>query len=89
VDIAKYLIDKGADVNAIGVYSNGGGKTTSLLTQAVQEGYFDIVKLLIENGANVHYIEAWPDGKYTALDVAMEEGSKHIIDYLENAQKDK
>lgn len=88
-DIVKYLIDKGADVNLIGVYSNGGGKTTSLLTQAVQNGYFDIVKLLVENGANVNYEEEWPDGKKTALDVAKQEGSKHIIDYLENAQKNR
>lgn len=86
-DVVKYLIGEGADVNAIGVYSNGGGKTTSLLTQAVQNGYFDIVKLLIENGANVHYKEGWSGGEDTALDVAKEEGSKNIIDYLEKAQK--
>ncbi len=88
-DVVKYLIDKGADVNVIGIYSNGGGKTTSLLTQAVQNGYFDIVKILIENGANVNYEEQWTDGKETALDVAKQERSKHIIDYLENAQKNK
>ncbi len=89
MDIVKYLIDKGADVNVIGVYSNGGGKTDSLLTQAVQNGYFDMVKILVENGANINYEEDWTGGKKTALDVAKQEGSKHIIDYLENAQKNK
>jgi len=88
-DVAKYLIEKGANVNIIGVYSDTGEKTDSLLTTAIQNGYFDIVKLLVENGADVNYVEEWTDGKKTELDIAKREVSKHIIDYLENAQKNK
>lgn len=86
LDVAKYLIENGADVNVIGVYSDTGNKTTSLLVRAVQEGYLDMVKLLVENGANINYEEEWPGGNKTALDIAKKEGSKHIIKYLENAQ---
>ncbi len=86
LDIAKYLIDKGADVNAIGVYSDG-GKKDSLLTQAVQNGYFDMIKLLIENGAIINNKEEEFEDNKTLLDLAKQEGSKHIIDYLEKAQK--
>lgn len=87
LDIAKYLIGKGADVNVVGVYSDSGGKTDRLLTQAIQKGYFDMIKLLVENGASVNYKEEWFDENETILDVAKHRGSKHIIDYLENALK--
>lgn len=78
VDVVQYLIDKGANVNLEGIKPRP-------LTFAVQKGYFEIVKLLVENGADIRYKEGWTDGKDTALDVAKSRGSKRITDYLKNA----
>ena len=46
LDIAKYLIECGVDVN-----EKGGARDGSAITEASFEGYFDIVKLLMDNGA--------------------------------------
>ncbi len=45
MDIAKYLIDSGADVNI------GGGFADSAMIDAVVQGHFDMVKLLLSHGA--------------------------------------
>ena len=47
-DIAKYLVDRGIDVN-----KRGGGRDSSALTSAAFKGYKNIVELLYENGANL------------------------------------
>lgn len=86
-EMLLYLIGKGADVNLVG--SNDGNKSTSALALATQNGYFDIVKILVEHGADIHYKEGWTDGKDTPLEIAEREKSQHIIDYLKNAQNNK
>jgi ankyrin repeat protein len=58
-DVAKVLLDKGADVN---IKDNYGG---TALEYAALYGYADIVKLLLEKGANVN--EKYSDGE-TILD---------------------
>lgn len=50
-EVAKYLWEKGGDVNAVS--TNGTGYTA--LTGAVASGHADIVKWLVANGANVNY----------------------------------
>lgn len=86
-DILLYLVEKGANVNLVG--SHDGNKSTSALALAIQQGYFDIVKILVEHGADIHYKEGWTSGKDTPLEIAEREKSQHIIDYLKNAQNNK
>ncbi len=58
VDIAKYLVEKGADVNAKDsngntvLYSAAKGYERSY-GQADKQGYLNLVKLLVEKGANL------------------------------------
>ncbi len=47
-DIAKYLTDRGIDIN-----KKGGSRDSSAMTIAAFNGYMDIVKLLYENGADL------------------------------------
>jgi uncharacterized protein len=50
-DVARYLAEKGADVNAAA--TNGTGYNA--ITAAVAAGHTEIVKWLVANGANVNY----------------------------------
>lgn len=50
-EVAKYLWEKGGDINAVS--TNGTGYTA--LTGAVASGHLEIVKWLVANGANVNY----------------------------------
>jgi ankyrin repeat protein len=86
-DVAKYLIEKGADVNLAGI--NDGCKDSRPLTEAIQTGLFDMVKLLIDNGASLSYHEGWSGGDDSPLDIAKAEGSKRILAYIEAAEKSK
>ena len=51
----------------------------SALQAAAENGYLDVVKLLVENGANVHY-----KGEYTALQLAEMAEQVEIIEYLKS-----
>lgn len=51
----------------------------SALQAAAENGYLDVVKLLVEKGANVHY-----KGEYTALQLAEMEEQVEIIEYLKS-----
>ena len=86
-EILLYLLEKGADVNIIG--SSDGRESNHALTYAIRYGYFDVVKILVENGADIYYKEGWADGKDTPLEIAEASGSQRIFDYLKNAQVDK
>jgi ankyrin repeat protein len=46
---------------------------------AAENGYLDVVKLLVEKGANVHY-----KGEYTALQLAEMAEQVEIIEYLKS-----
>lgn len=87
VDVAKYLIEKGADVNLAG--TRDGSKDSRPLTKAIQSGYFEMIKLLVDNGASVDYKEGWSTGRDTPLDMAKAEGSKRILEYIEAAKRSK
>jgi uncharacterized protein len=50
-EVARYLWEKGGDINAVS--TNGTGYTA--LTGAVANGHLEIVKWLVANGANVNY----------------------------------
>ena len=52
----------------------------SALQAAAENGYLDVVKLLVEKGANVHY-----KGEYTALQLAEMAEQVEIIEYLKKS----
>lgn len=51
----------------------------SALQAATENGYLDVVKLLVEKGANVDY-----KGEYTALQLAEMAEQVEIIEYLKS-----
>jgi ankyrin repeat protein len=73
LDVAKYLLDKGADVNAV---------TTDGLTplhMAAQNGNIEMTKLLLHRGAKINA----PDAKgWTPLDRAQKWGHQDEADFL-------
>lgn len=81
-DIVQYLIEKGADVDAIVSYQNG-VKGDAALTGAIRNGYLDIVKLLVDNKANVNNIEKNDThNDDTPITLAAFYGSRNILEYL-------
>lgn len=81
-DIPMLLIDSGADVNAVNFHSHG----TALMSAAVN-GYTEIVKAMLEAGANVNAINI---AGSTALMHAKVGGHNEIVDILKMAgAKDK
>ena len=72
-EVAKYLIEKGADVN----HADKNGATA--LLGAAQEGHPEVAKYLIEKGADVNHADK--DGD-TALKFAAKEGHLEIAKYL-------
>lgn len=81
-ELIQYLISKGADVNEIG------DTCGPALLEAVRYGSLETVKILINNGANIHYKDKWsnsilanalnrPIYKHDTVDKAPE-----IVDFL-------
>ena len=82
-DIVQYLLDNGADADFVG--TDNGYTPSRALTVAIQNGFFDIVKILVDHGADLAYHEGWASGKDTPLEIAKNRGSQNIIDYIQNA----
>jgi ankyrin repeat protein len=74
-EVARYLLSKGADVNAVA--TNGSGYTA--LTGAVASGHAAIASWLAENGANVNY--RYGNG-YSPLLTAAANGHLDIVKML-------
>lgn len=72
-DIAKYLIENGADLNVVG----GDGGTQ--INWAVHHDNVDIVKMLIEKGAKLNIRNQWG---MTELHTAIWRGNIHVVEYL-------
>ena len=70
----KLFIERGADVNEAGL-----GISRTVLHEAIERNALDIVKVLIENGAD---IEAKNSNKYTPLHMAAKQGQTEIVEYL-------
>ena len=51
VDVAKVLIQNGADVNAVDV------QKCTALHRGAQKGHVDVAKVLLENGADVNAVD--------------------------------
>jgi ankyrin repeat protein len=73
-EIAGLLVERKADVGARNDYGN------TVLILAVREGAQDVVRLLVESGANVN--TANPLTGDGPLEVALQEGHTGIADYL-------
>jgi ankyrin repeat protein len=74
-DIVKYLLKSGAEVN----HSSGDPEYWTPLMCAVAGKNLDIVKMLVEAGANPNEVR---DGGNFALLIATEEGCEEIFNYL-------
>jgi ankyrin repeat protein len=73
-DVAKALIDAGADVNHI--YDED---WFTILYVAVLKGYLEIVKMLVEAGADLHSVDS--NGR-TLQKVAAEGNHPNVLEYL-------
>lgn len=75
VEIAKFLIDNGANIN---MKTGADGK--SALHWAAFHGHLNVVELLISKGAQIN--DKDDDGN-TALDLAKQTEKRNLIHYLE------
>jgi ankyrin repeat protein len=73
-DIAEYLIANRMNINSYSKTHNN-PKLFSAWHAASEHGYFDLIKLLLKNGADVN-------DKYTAMLVCYAKGSTRITKYL-------
>lgn len=74
VEIARYLLEKGGSPNGV----DGG---MSSLMNAASRGYFDMVRLLVEHGADVDFhLDGAPE--WTAALFAHKEGHAEIAEWL-------
>jgi ankyrin repeat protein len=68
------LLKYGADVN-----EHSGRSGTTALIEASQAGRLDIVKLLLQKGANIHAVDGY---RFSALMLAAAHGHVHIVRVL-------
>ena len=70
------IIKQGVNVNAKDKY----GKTA--LMHAASAGHLDVVKFLVEHGADVADVNAKDEMGWTASEYALKQGHKEIEEYL-------
>jgi ankyrin repeat protein len=80
VELMRLLIDYGARVNG----GAGAADGTTALMSATRAGEVEAVRLLLEQGAQVHAKDA--QGR-TALDIAQEEGWEEVGALLRQAEQ--
>lgn len=81
IEIAKMLIEKGADVNAVG----GSEKKTAIFF-AVSNDNVEMVKMLISKGADLNVTDDYYE---TPLNIAVEKGNKKMINLLLGVKEEK
>ncbi|KAL6919050.1 hypothetical protein FSST1_003076 [Fusarium sambucinum] len=73
-NVARVLIDKGADINA------AGGRYGNALKAATTKGYYEVVELLLEKGADVNTQDGYSYD--TALQASSAAGHYEIVELL-------
>jgi ankyrin repeat protein len=73
--IVKKLLEAGADPNGRNPFE------TTALTAAAGNGHMEVVKILVNNGANIFH--RTKENRRTAIDYAKEEGYAQIADWLD------
>lgn len=80
-EVVEYLVSKGVNVNAFERYEENGPICNSALMNATYKGLFDVVKLLVKNGADLNQ-KMETSEQLTPLCLAARRGSKNILKYL-------
>ena len=75
-DVVEFLLEAGADVNAVGRNENG----FTALTGAVAGGHAEVVELLVDHGADVNH--RYEGGTFSPLLSAAAEGDPRIVRLL-------
>lgn len=77
MELAEYLIDKGADINR----QDNIGRT--FLHEAAKDGNLAAVKFLVEKGARLDVLDKWNDTPlHVAANVKVNKGHTEVVDYL-------
>lgn len=77
MELAEYLIDKGADINR----QDNIGRT--FLHKAAEGGNLAAVKFLVEKGARLDVLDKWNDTPlHVAANVKVNKGHIEVVDYL-------
>lgn len=77
MELAEYLIDKGADINR----QDSIGRT--FLHKAAEDGNLAAVKFLVEKGARLDVLDKWNDTPlHVAANVKVNKGHTEVVDYL-------
>lgn len=77
MELAEYLIDKGADINR----QDNIGRT--FLHKAAENGNLAAVKFLVEKGARLDVLDKWNDTPlHVAANVKVNKGHIEVVDYL-------
>ena len=76
-DIAKYLIEKGANVNAKGPTGE-----TPIFKIKKKDAYYDFIKYLIDKGADVNAKMSYANRNWTVLCDAVKRGSPKVVRLL-------
>jgi uncharacterized protein len=74
-ETARYLLEKGADPNAVAKNETG----FTALTGAVSQNHTEVAKMLVESGANVNYSY---EGGFTPLMHAAYAGNLELVKFL-------
>lgn len=77
LDVVKYLVNNGADVNAATTGEMGGN---TALMEASTKGYLDIIKFLVDEGADINAVTTFQGT--TALMFASAMGHLDVVKYL-------
>lgn len=74
LELVQYMLDQGVPIN----YTIDGRTRCHAITSAATRGHLEIVKLLVERGADFNAVS----GPWTALDYAISYGHSAVADYL-------
>ena len=81
VEVARLLLARGAHAGAVQMGSGQDGKTA--LMHAAAAGSLELVRMLLDAGADVNHRSGWKENKATARDVALEHNRADVVAELD------